>query len=134
MPKWWSGGFIHLSMIILTWNIRGLGREEKRRAVKNLVQCHKPYMVFIQETKLNYFDSRIVKALGGSILSKGIGVEAVGSAGGLITLWDEEFFEVTDCISNESCIIISVVLTKLGKEVIFCNVYAASQESSRVEL
>ncbi|KAK2638138.1 hypothetical protein Ddye_025933 [Dipteronia dyeriana] len=87
-----------------------------------------------EETKLNYFDSRIVKYLGGALLTKGIGVEATGSTGGLITLWDEEVFQVRDCISNDRCIIISGVLIKLRKKVIFCNVYATNQVSGSMEL
>ena len=107
---------------------------EKRRAVRNLVQRHKPFLLFIQETKLNYFDYIIVKAPGGLVLTKGIGVEANGSAGGLITLWDEEMFTVKECISNERCIIVSGVLIKSSKEVIFCNMYESNHEDGRVEL
>ena len=72
--------------MIISWNVRGLGRPEKRRAVRNLMHSYKPFLMFIQESKLSYFDSRVVKSLGGSRLTKGIGVEAEDSAGGLITL------------------------------------------------
>ncbi|KAK2656110.1 hypothetical protein Ddye_009162 [Dipteronia dyeriana] len=83
-----------------------------------------------EETKLKSFDFRTFK----SWLSKGIGVEAVGSAGGLFTLWNEDFFEVKACILNNRCIIISGVLTKLKEAVNFCNVYADNQESGKIEL
>ena len=65
---------------------------------------------------------------------KGISVKAQGSAGGIITLWNDEFFEVKSCISNDRYIIVSGVLLKLKKEVVFCNLYAVNLEHERVEL
>lgn len=37
----------------MTWNVRGLGREEKRKAVRNAIDQSKPDVIFLQETKLN---------------------------------------------------------------------------------
>ncbi|KAK3205564.1 hypothetical protein Dsin_019610 [Dipteronia sinensis] len=113
---------------------RGLGRMEKRRVVRDLVRSTKPSILFIQESKLNHFDSRIIKSLGGSILSKGMGVEANGSAGGVITLWNEDVFGVKSCIHNDRCIILAGMLFSINTEVVFCNVYAANNEIERLEL
>ena len=41
------------SMKIVSWNIRGLGRPEKRRAVKRVAASVNPDMFFIQESKLH---------------------------------------------------------------------------------
>jgi exonuclease III len=119
-------------MVALSWNIRGLGRIEKRRVVRNLVSSLKPILIFIQETKLNSFDSKVIKSLGGSLLTKGVGLDANGSAGGLIV--NEDLFEVKACISNDRCIILVGLIIKLRREVVFCNVYAANNENERVEL
>ncbi|KAK2652276.1 hypothetical protein Ddye_012132 [Dipteronia dyeriana] len=62
---------------------------EKMRVMRDLVRTSKPNLLFIQESKLNYFDSRITKSLKGSFLTKGVDVKAKGSAMGVITLWDE---------------------------------------------
>ncbi|KAK2657094.1 hypothetical protein Ddye_010146 [Dipteronia dyeriana] len=113
---------------------RGLGRLEKRREVRRLVYNTKPNLLFIQESKLNYFDSKVIKSLGGALLTKGIRVEAKGSAGGVITLWNEDVFEVKSCISNDRYIIVSGKLVVISSEVVFCNVYAANNEKERVEL
>lgn len=85
----------------------------------------------MQEFKLNNFDRSVIKSLGGSLLTRGLGVDAIGSASGLITLWNEEFFSASACISNVRCIIVAEVLSRIGKEVVFCNVYAAYQENER---
>ncbi|KAK3189926.1 hypothetical protein Dsin_029487 [Dipteronia sinensis] len=58
-------------MLALSWNIRGFGRQEKKRAARELVKRVKPTIMFIQETKLNKFDNQTIKALGGSMLSRG---------------------------------------------------------------
>ncbi|KAK2663064.1 hypothetical protein Ddye_001638 [Dipteronia dyeriana] len=71
-------GSLKLSMLAISWKIRGLGRVEKRRVVRNLVVNNKPTFLFIQESKLNYFDSRIIKSLGGSLLTKEVGVNVNG--------------------------------------------------------
>ncbi|KAK3199766.1 hypothetical protein Dsin_023181 [Dipteronia sinensis] len=64
----------------------------------------------------------------------GVGVEANGSDGGVITLWNEDVFVVNSCIFNDRCIIVSGMLSSINMEVVFCNVYAANNEKERVEL
>ncbi|KAK3224934.1 hypothetical protein Dsin_004796 [Dipteronia sinensis] len=57
-------------MKCISWNVRGLGRPEKRRAVSIMVKKCKPSFLFIQETKVISVDYRIVNCLGGGILHK----------------------------------------------------------------
>ncbi|KAK3218713.1 hypothetical protein Dsin_012683 [Dipteronia sinensis] len=115
-------------MNVISWNVKGLGRLEKRRMVRCLVRKINPMILFIQESKLNKFDCKVMKPIGGSFLTKGVGVEATGSAGGLITLWNEGSFAIKDCIFNDCCIIVAGELLCLKEEVVFCNVYPPNQE------
>ncbi|KAK3218309.1 hypothetical protein Dsin_012279 [Dipteronia sinensis] len=78
-----------------SWNVRRFGRIEKMRMVRKLVAFHKPIICFLQETKLRSFDHIIVKSLRDVVLSKGVGVEAVSSTGGLITMWNDRMFKAT---------------------------------------
>ena len=123
-------GFLFF-MLSLSWNIRGLGRREKRRVVKNLVLKFKPMLLFLQETKLGFFDSSLIRSLGGGWLARGVGVEAEGASGGLISLWNEDSFTVSDCISNKSCIILVGRMKGFDKDLAFCNIYAANDERDR---
>ena len=118
-------------MIIISCNVRGLGRGEKRRAVRDLVLLHKPMILFIQESKLNSFDNRTISALGGAWLTNGVGVEAEGSAGGIISLWNENLFRIHSCIHNNRCIVVAGEIVSLKKIVAFCNVYASNNEAER---
>ena len=104
-------------MLALSWNVRGLGKEVKRRNVKKVVLL-KPAVFFIQETKLESYDRRIIRDVGGKFLSKGVGVDAVGSTGGLLTLWNEDVVTMKDCISNQWCIILVGVLNNINKEAV----------------
>ena len=61
-------------------------------------------------------------------------MDANGAVEGLLLLWDDGVLEVSDCISNERCIIVSGLLIKIKKVVNFCNVYAVNQEVGRREL
>ncbi|KAK2663407.1 hypothetical protein Ddye_001981 [Dipteronia dyeriana] len=118
----------------MSWNIRGLGRQEKRRAVKNLVAKHNPSLFFLQETKLMHVDDKIIRSLGWNVLSKSMSVDSDGATGGLISLWSDDSFEIKACISNQRCIILVGELVKLNKEVVFCNVYAPSWDSEKAKL
>ncbi|KAK3197938.1 hypothetical protein Dsin_021353 [Dipteronia sinensis] len=118
----------------MSWNIRGLGRVEKIRVVRNLVSIHRPTFLFIQESKLNSFNSKVFSSIGGSWLFRGMGVASVGATGGLISMWNDELFVVKACITNNCCIIIAGELVKLDKNVVFCNVYAPNIKSKRVKL
>ncbi|KAK3211975.1 hypothetical protein Dsin_016681 [Dipteronia sinensis] len=106
-------------MLALSWNVRGFGRREKWRAVRKSVYLLKLVMLFIQESKLGVFDNSVVRSLGGSLLTRGVGVKAEGSAGGLISLWNDDLFKVHSCISCKRCIILAGELTSLNKQVFF---------------
>ncbi|KAK3188486.1 hypothetical protein Dsin_028047 [Dipteronia sinensis] len=58
-------------MECISWNVRGLGRPEKKRVVSIMVKKYKPSFLFKQETKVSSVDYRIVNFLGGGILHKG---------------------------------------------------------------
>ncbi|KAK2654984.1 hypothetical protein Ddye_008036 [Dipteronia dyeriana] len=126
-------GFFIL-MLAMMWNIRGLGKVEKRRKVKSVILNHKLAIVFLQETKLAMFDSGIIRSLDGFALTRGVAVDAEGSTGGLITLWNEEAVTIKDFISNKCCIILVGTLNKLEKDVVCCNIYALNSERERREL
>ncbi|KAK2646987.1 hypothetical protein Ddye_022182 [Dipteronia dyeriana] len=115
-------------MIVLSCNVRGLGKGEKKCVVRSLVEFYKPTIVFLQETKLSNYDDRVIKAIGGSALNRGIGVDAEGALGGLLSLWNEDQFKVSDCISNSRCLILIGELLSMKAVAAFCNVYVASVE------
>ncbi|KAK2639075.1 hypothetical protein Ddye_026870 [Dipteronia dyeriana] len=129
-----SGVSVTVLLNLLSWNIRGLGREMKKRVIRNLEYRFKPKIFFIQESKLKVFDSLVVRKLGGTWLIRGVGADSEGASGGLITLWKEDSFLVKACIYSRSCIILAGDLVSLNKEVVLCNIYAPSVAKERREL
>ena len=90
-------------MLAISWNVKGLGRKEKCKMVRNLVLKYKSVVLFLQETKLSSFDSGVIRALGGDVLSRGNGVGSVGALGGLLSLWNDSLFVVNSCVPSKCC-------------------------------
>ncbi|KAI9198487.1 hypothetical protein LWI28_016722 [Acer negundo] len=81
-------------MLILPWNVKGLGKWEKRRVVRHLVESVKPSILFLQETKLKQCNCKLISSVGGFCLLNGVAVNASGSSGGLLSLWNADLFKV----------------------------------------
>ncbi|PNX89483.1 cytochrome p450, partial [Trifolium pratense] len=80
-------------MKIVSWNIRGLGGLEKRKEVCKLVGDLKPFILCLQETKLQRCDVLLCSNLWGNS-SHGFSYRpSVGASGGLLTLWDSSEVE-----------------------------------------
>ncbi|XP_039053773.1 uncharacterized protein LOC120195908 [Hibiscus syriacus] len=75
---------------IMCWNVRGLGRKVKARAIRRFVEEKKPTILFLQESKLETVSTMLGRKMGGKILNGLAVVPAVGSAGGLITMWNQK--------------------------------------------
>ncbi|KAE8675548.1 RecQ-mediated genome instability protein 1 [Hibiscus syriacus] len=87
------------SMLIITrrwmgqrlWSAgMGLGRRIKARVVRRVVEERNPLILFIQESKLEVLTQLVVRKMGGNLLTASAVSAAEGSAGGLITLWNEK--------------------------------------------
>ena len=46
-------------MKLVTWNVRGLGRLEKKKAIRRLFSKRRYDMIFIQESKLEAINPRL---------------------------------------------------------------------------
>ena len=77
---------VFFCMKIVTWNVRGLDRPEKKKAVRRLFSQRKCDMIFIQESKLEAVDSRLWRVSTEHRPQAGEFVSSVGAAGGLISM------------------------------------------------
>lgn len=80
-------------MKILTWNIRGMSSELKKRSLSNLVVDKKPEILLIQEFLIQrlWHDADFGYAF----------VGAEGASGGITTIWNKDFLSVEDVISTK---------------------------------
>ncbi|GMP35227.1 hypothetical protein CsSME_00007763 [Camellia sinensis var. sinensis] len=120
-------------MILLSWNIRGLRRPEKRSKVKSLVRVRKVDVLLIQETKRSSVDDNFVKSLWPWEELEYMEVGADRSAGGLLCLWNPQIFELKECCSARSF----VILAGMAHHTFNCtiiNVYAPNDVIKRRKL
>ncbi|XVF78918.1 hypothetical protein PTKIN_Ptkin14bG0176700 [Pterospermum kingtungense] len=109
---------------IVSWNVRGLGRVEKKKVVRKLFSKVKFDFMVLQETKIKELSPRFHRWLWENepVLSEVVLSE--GNAGGLISCWREEFFTLeTKFVSQRFILLVGRVK---GHEVKcgFGNVYA----------
>lgn len=88
-------------MKILSWNVRGLGSEKKRMVVKDVICSNKVHVVMIQESKLKVMTDCISKEIWGSRYLKWQAIDSVGSAGGIILMWDTRKVHLLDSWGGE---------------------------------
>lgn len=117
----------------LSWNIRGLGRPEKMRKIRKLLADRKIDMALFQETKKASISSVDIKRLWPRDNFEFMAVDAEGRAGGLLCIWDPDVFQLSDCCSNRSYLLLAgTVFNSFACVVI--NVYAPNDTVRRGKL
>ncbi|XP_077232680.1 uncharacterized protein LOC143870057 [Tasmannia lanceolata] len=76
-------------MKILSWNINGLGSQEKRIQVKEVVRRMKPDLICLQETKLEVINWLVIRSLGVKADWDFVFVASSGASGDILILWDK---------------------------------------------
>ena len=103
-------------MKILTWNIRGVGRQEKRgkiRKIRKILKERNVNLALLQETKRVAISDKEVKALWEGKKIKYMAVDSEGLVGGLFCIWDPKVFQIHDCFSNNRFILLLGTLFNL---------------------
>ena len=75
-------------MIILAWNIRGLGSSNKCRELRNLVRRYKSDFLIVCDTKSDSFSQPLLRFIGGGRLTCWEFLPSQGSASGILIGWD----------------------------------------------
>ncbi|KAL4278435.1 hypothetical protein GQ457_03G038090 [Hibiscus cannabinus] len=118
---------------IISWNVRGLDKLEKRLAVKRLLRNSKTKLLFIQETKKQVVDSRLFGQLCGHNFNGGhLFSPSVGAAGGILSIWNLDFFV---CESNRVTQHFVALMGKIIPADFNCmviNVYAPNSVTERL--
>lgn len=118
----WYGCTISL-MKIMAWNVRGLGRQERRCRVRNVIKERRVDVMLIQKTKRSSVDKQFVKSIWPWDRMAFIAVDADGSSGGLLSIWNPDMFIMSECCGNRNFLAISG--TTLGSfDCVLINLYA----------
>ena len=88
-------------MKIFSWNIRGSGSPSKRRAIKEAICKANPDIIVLQETKREEVNRTFVGSIWRSRFKEWLVLSAIGSAGGILIMWDVRRVNVRDSLLGE---------------------------------
>ena len=82
-----------MNLKVLSWNIRGANDTSERKIVKDLLRSQKLDLFCLQETKIH---SMSKGSLSSGRFLEWIAMEACGTAGGILVVWDNRSLELLD--------------------------------------
>lgn len=119
-------------MKILSWNIRGLGRKEKRGRLKKLLRDRGVDFLLLQESKLKTVNNFFIKSIWGHSEYDFLEVDANVSAGGLICIWNSKLFCLKEACSNRNFLLLYGSIADFSCTIV--NVYGPCAVSDRRKL
>lgn len=87
-------------MMKVTWNVRGLETKEKMSKIKSMLKARGIDIVLLQETKKASMLEEEVHELWARDRMKFMTVDAEGTTGGLLCIWDPGVLQVSSCCCN----------------------------------
>ncbi|XP_028060814.1 uncharacterized protein LOC114264401 [Camellia sinensis] len=117
-------------MKLLSWNVRGIGKPEKRGRIKRLLKERHIDIVFLQETKKIVVSDNLARGLWGQRKMEFLSVDPEGTIGGLLCIWDPDIFQLSSSCCNRRFILLSGTLYN-SFHCVLLNVYAPNDASSR---
>jgi len=111
-------------MKLVSWNVRGLRGFEKRKEVRSLVTEKRPWILCLQETKLQRCDDGVCLSLWDGQSVAFSFRPSLGASGGLLTLWDPIKVEVWSSSSLDHVLSIHGRFITSNEEFHLLNVYA----------
>ncbi|XP_073109472.1 uncharacterized protein [Elaeis guineensis] len=118
-------------MKILFWNVRGLGLQPKRRLAKDTSNAAKCTILYLQEMKLNHLSLQTLSSICGPKFERFQTLDALGSAGGLLTAWNESEITGRSLQSGRYSINTEFFLKNGAEKFIVTNVYGPHDRASR---
>ena len=81
---------------IMTWNVRGVNDPDRRKIIRNFIRYQRVDLVCLQETKIQEMTASVARSLGVGRFSDWRALNAEGSAGRILLLWDKRIMELVD--------------------------------------
>lgn len=116
---------------ILSWNIRGLGNDEKCRVVQNTIKKARCDVVLFQETKCNRMDLRYILRFLPSFFSTDVVYNlALNSAGGTLIAWRRSY-QLINAWGTRHTVTVMLRQAGSGQCILITNAYGPSQDSMK---
>ncbi|XP_038995876.1 uncharacterized protein LOC120120277 [Hibiscus syriacus] len=111
---------------------RGVGKREKVRVVCPVAESNKVSMMLIQETKVMSLHATVERRLKGRIGRELVYAPAEGASGGLVSMWDGNFFNVSCQRVYKRFIVLKGRIVQHNLEISIINVYGPNVYGDRV--
>ena len=121
-------------MIVVSWNCRGLGARVKRSQVRKYSHTHNPSFIFIQETKCESLNPKLIKSIWSDDDVSWFSSPSIGNSGGLLSLWKQSFFIMESCRVERSWIALSGIIPSHDFHCIIVNIYNPCSIEGRAEV
>ncbi|XP_016168808.1 uncharacterized protein LOC107611390 [Arachis ipaensis] len=99
-------------MIVSSWNVRGLRGDRKMRMVKDLKRKHRLNMLRLIETKRQLVTRFDVLKIWENGCAGWEYVGSEGASGGLLLMWDDDFFRMKNCYKGDRWLCVEGVLSE----------------------
>lgn len=123
-----------MNLKIVSWNVRGLNNANDRRMVKDLLFNWKADIVCLQETKLDSCNHKLVGQLKFGRWTNFACIDAVGTKGGIISLWDKRDWAGSIILKGSFSITIMLSNLHSGVSWSLSGVYAPTNRVERNQL
>ena len=116
---------------ILSWNVRGVNAPDKRKVIKNILRSYRADIVCLQETKVQEMTIDLVRSLGVGHRMNWKALNAEGSAGGILLLWDNSRISLVDSVVGSFSVSCLFRMPEDGFQWAFSGVYGPVENSFR---
>jgi exonuclease III len=121
-------------MIVVSYNIRGLGGRVKRRSIRELVRAQKADFIALQESKLEVVSDALCYSLWGSEDCNWAFLPAVGANGGIISIWSKSNSNLLFTFMGEGFVGVCLEWGVLRVKCFLVNVYSKCDLASKRRL
>ena len=136
----WDTIFIghHLFMLgpsldIADWNTRGLNDQARKDVVHAMIADTPCHIACLQETKLEFIDHQTAAYIGGNRLRSFAHRPAIGTRGGILLLWNDDYIDMTNVHIGVHLISADVLIRDCGTSFKITNVYGPSTDALKQE-
>lgn len=119
---------------LLSWNIRGLGRERNRKNLATLIRKNQLRIVCIQETKQEFINEQQKKEIWDDTDIRVVMQTSTGLSGGIMTFWNNELIELQASVSQSGGLGCKFKERKKWEVFIVINIYAPQDKGAKIEL
>lgn len=120
------------SIVISSWNVRGLGNDVAKANVRSLIKESKPLVLLIQETKCQDWSNNLLDTIWDASNHDWASVNAICLSGGLLTVWDSNFFDMNKQFSSNHILWCRGVINSYNKRVNVVNVHGPLKDGEKV--